>query len=80
MLPIRHEPIQGAPWRDGDRHPGGPSEPDEIRKLTIVAQHQNPGEGSGACPQRLSDGMKAAEDLGALIASTGWCHPADPRS
>jgi len=37
MLPSRAEPIQGLLWLNVDRHPGGPSQPDEVRELTILS-------------------------------------------
>jgi hypothetical protein len=62
-----------------DGHPRSPSQPDEVRYMTILSRHQDPQERSVACAQGFPDGVNSVEDLGCFIASIGSCHLADPR-
>jgi hypothetical protein len=80
MFASRYEPIQCLLWLDVDGDPRGSSQPHDIGKLTILSQDQNPQKRSGPCSKRFPYSTEAIDDLACVIASTGWCHLADPLS
>ena len=74
------EPVEHRLRLTMNRDPCHASQPDEGRKLTILAHHKQPRQGPIAAAERFPNGVQPVQDFRSLIASSGWCHPADPQS
>jgi hypothetical protein len=71
--------IQRRSWFDMDRDMPDARDMDQFLKLAVQADDLKTYErATGA--ERLHHGMEAINDVGAVSASSGWCHRAGPRS
>jgi hypothetical protein len=79
MPAIRHKPIQRSRWLNVHRDSRGSSKSHKFSSLPIPPCHQQSNQRSGTGSQSLPDGMHSVEQVGSVIASSGWSHRADPR-